>query len=74
MNGRRYVFEKILTPERCLPLPWEYICSAQSRNGYNSGIVPAKVGILTLPGNVRILTWHGSIPELSLPKVRIGTN
>ena len=32
-----------------------------------------KVGILTLPGEVRIPTWHGSIPELSLRKVGIGT-
>ena len=32
-----------------------------------------KVGILTLPGKVRIPTWHGSIPELSLRKVGIGT-
>ena len=32
-----------------------------------------KVGILTLPGEVRIPTWHGSIPELSLHKVGIGT-
>ena len=32
-----------------------------------------KVGILTLPGEVRIPTWYGSIPELSLRKVGIGT-
>ena len=32
-----------------------------------------KVGILTLPGEVRMPTWHGSIPELSLRKVGIGT-
>ena len=32
-----------------------------------------KVGILTLPGEVRIPTWHGSIPELSPRKVGIGT-
>ena len=32
-----------------------------------------KVGILTLPGEVRIPTLHGSIPELSLRKVGIGT-
>ena len=31
-----------------------------------------KVGILTLPGEVRMPTWHGSIPELSLRKVGIG--
>ena len=40
------------------------ICSAQSRNRYNSGIVLRKVGILTL---------RKTIPELSLRKVRIGT-
>ena len=50
-----------------------YICSAQSRNWYNSGIVLRKVGILTLPGKVRIPTWHGSIPELFVRKVGIGT-
>ena len=32
-----------------------------------------KVGILTLPCEVRMPTWHGSIPELSLRKVGIGT-
>ena len=39
----------------------KYICSAQSKNRYNSGIVLRKVGILTLsvnsgivPGNSRI--------------------
>ena len=39
----------------------------------NSGIVPDKVGILTLSGEVGIPTCHGSIPELSLRKVRIRT-
>ena len=32
-----------------------------------------KVGILTLPGEVRIPICDGSIPELSLRKVGIGT-
>ena len=32
-----------------------YICSAQSENQYNSGIVLSKVGILTLSGEVGIL-------------------
>ena len=50
-----------------------YICSAQSINRYNSGIVLQKVGILTLQGEVIIPTWRGSIPELSLRKVEIGT-
>ena len=36
------------------------------------GIVLHKVGILTLPGEVRIPTLPGSIPELSLRKVGIG--
>ena len=49
------------------------ICSAQSRNRDNSRIVPDNVEILTLSGEVRIPTWHGSIPELSLRKVGIGT-
>ena len=48
-------------------------CSAQSRNRDNSRIVPDKVGILTLSGEVGIPTWHGSIPESSLRKVGIGT-
>ena len=50
-----------------------YICSAQSRNRDNSRIVPDKVGILTMSGEVGIPTWHGSIPESSLRKVGIGT-
>ena len=49
------------------------ICSAQSRNQDNSRTVLDKVGILTLSGEVGIPTWHGSIPELSLRKVGIGT-
>ena len=50
-----------------------YICSAQSRNRYHSGIVLRKVGILTLLRKVGILTLRKTIPELSLRKVRIGT-
>ena len=50
-----------------------YICSAQSRNRYNSGIVLRKVGILTLLRKVGILTLRKTIPELCLRKVRIGT-
>ena len=49
------------------------ICSAQSRNRYNSGIVLSKVGILTLLRKVGILTLRKTILELSLRKVRIGT-
>ena len=51
----------------------ENICSAQSRNLYNSRIVLDKVGILTLSGEVGLPTWHGSIPKSSLRKVGIGT-
>ena len=49
------------------------ICSAQSENLDNSGIVPREVRIPTLADRVRILTLHGSIPELSVRKVGIGT-
>ena len=42
-----------------------YICSAQSRNRYNSGIVLRKVGILTLLRKVGILTLRKTISELS---------
>ena len=50
-----------------------YICSAQSENRYNSGIVLRKVGILTLSGEVGILTLRRAIPELLVRKVGIGT-
>ena len=50
------------------------ICSAQSENRYNSGIVLRKVGILTLSGEVGILTLRNAIPELLVRKVGIGTN
>ena len=50
-----------------------YICSAQSENRYNSGIVLRKVGILTLSGEVGILTLRSAIPELLMRKVGIGT-
>ena len=46
-----------------------YICSAQSRNRYNSRIVLRKVGILTLLRKVGILTLCKTI----LRKVGIGT-
>ena len=49
------------------------ICSAQSKNRYNSRIVLRKVGILTLLRNVGILTLRNTILELLLRKVRIGT-
>ena len=48
-------------------------CSERSRNRDNPRIVLCKVGILTLSGEVKIPTWHGSIPELSRRKVGIGT-
>ena len=47
--------------------------SAQSKNRDNSGIVLRKVRILTLPGEVGILTLRKTIPELLLRKVGIGT-
>ena len=50
-----------------------YICSAQSRNRYNSRIVLRKVGILTLLRKVGILTLRKTILELVLRKVGIGT-
>ena len=50
-----------------------YICSAQSENRYNSGIVLRKVRILTLLGEVGILTLRSAIPELLVRKVGIGT-
>ena len=49
------------------------ICSAQSKNRYNFGLVLRKVGILTLSGEVGILTLRRAIPELLLRKVGIGT-
>ena len=49
------------------------LCSAQSENRYNSGIVLRKVGILTLSGEVGILTLRSAIPELLVRKVGIGT-
>ena len=50
-----------------------YICSAQSKNRYNSRIVLCKVGILTLLRSVGILTLRNTILELFLRKVRIWT-
>ena len=50
-----------------------YVCSAQSKNRYNSRIVLRKVGILTSLRNVGILTLRSTILELLLRKVRIGT-
>ena len=49
------------------------ICSAQSRNRYNSRIVLRKVGILTLLRKVGIVTLRKTILELLLRKVGIGT-
>ena len=49
------------------------ICSAQSENLDNSGIALREVRIPKLADRVRILTLHGTIPELSVRKVRIGT-
>ena len=50
-----------------------YICSAQSKNRDNSGIVLRKVRIFLLPDEVRILTLSKTILELLLRKVGIGT-
>ena len=50
----------------------QYICSAQSRNRYNSDIVLRKIGILTLPGEVRIPAWRGSIPDCPCAKQESG--
>ena len=50
-----------------------YICSAQSKNRNNSGIVLRKVRILTLPDEVVILTLRKTISELLLRKVGIWT-
>ena len=49
------------------------ICSEQSENLDNSGIALRKVRIPKLADRVRILTLRGTIPELSVRKVRIGT-
>ena len=49
------------------------MCSAQSENLDNSGIALRKVRIPKLADRVRILTLRGSIPELSVRKVRIET-
>ena len=50
----------------------KYICSAQSENRYNSGIVLRKVGMLTLSGEVGILTLRRAIPELLVSKWESG--
>ena len=50
-----------------------YICSAQSENLDNSRMALRKVRIPKLADRVRILTLRGTIPELSVRKVRIGT-
>ena len=50
-----------------------YICSAQSENLTNSWIVLLFVRIPTLADRVRNLTLCGSIPELYLHEVWIGT-
>ena len=50
-----------------------YNCSAQSRIWYYSRIVLRKVGILILLFKVGILTLRKTISELSLCKVRRGT-
>ena len=64
---------RILSSKGCPTLPRGYICSAQSRNRYNSRIVLRKVRILTLLRKVGILTLRKTILELFLRKVGIGT-
>ena len=49
-----------------------YICSAQSENRDNSRITLRKVRIPKLADRVRIITLHGTNPELSVRKVGIG--
>ena len=61
-----YFFQKHLYLMKC-------ICSAQSENLDNSGIALRKVKIPKLADRVRILTLRGTIPELSVRKVRIRT-
>ena len=70
MNNVQVVY---LKPQVALHFPLRYICSAQSENLDNSGIALRKVRIPKLADRVRILTLHGTIPELSVRKVRIGT-
>ena len=43
--------------------PHESICSAQSKNQYNSGIVLRKVGILTLSANSGIVPDNSRIAQ-----------
>ena len=50
-----------------------YISSVPSENLAYSGIALCKVRIPKLADRVRILTLRGTIPELSVRKVRIGT-
>ena len=64
---------KIGLKHPCRTLVFKYICSAQSENRYNFQIVLRKVGILTLSGEVGILTLRSAIPELIVRKVGIGT-
>ena len=63
----------LLSSEKINILCYLCYCSARSRNRDNSRIVLDKEEILTLLGEVGIPTWLGSIPELSLRKVGIGT-
>ena len=49
------------------------MCSVQSENLDNAGIVLHVLRIPPLVDRMRILTLRGSIPELSLRKVGIGT-
>ena len=51
----------------------KYICSMQSENLDNAGIVLCKVRIPTLADRVRSLTLRYSILEVSVRKVGIGT-
>ena len=42
---------------------YEWICSAQSKNRYNSGIVLRKVGILTMSANSGIVPDNSRIAQ-----------
>ena len=56
----------------CRPPPviCMYICSAQSKNRYNSGIVLRKVGILTLSANSGIVPDNSRIAQGRIPTLR----
>ena len=60
-NSFRLAIKWILT-KQCSDI-LQYICSAQSKNRYNSGIVLRKVGILTLSANSGIVPDNSRIAQ-----------